>query len=360
MANAEPSGAVSIATRPPAVPAPGRFDPAIEERLDRLDREATRHVEDARPQSTREGYAADWRAWLRFCAEADLPPAAVRSGTLVAFVEWCWHQPARPPKPGFPPGKLTAPSTIDRRLSGIVVTARRQLKLQLQPDIAEEARALLKAKTKAMAKTEETRGRGPAPALLVRHMEQIAAALPANRFGVRDLSLMTLHFALAGREHELAFLRVRDIAEDPEGRGLIVDVRVSKVAPREVEVVYGSRAHICPVRAWRRWKEDAGLDADPDGFAFRRLHNRWHTALKGGLDPETVGDILTRIGARAHLDIRPTGHSPRRGLVTESARAGNADALAERQGGWAKGSKVMRGYREADDGFRENALHGVL
>ncbi|MGW4823123.1 hypothetical protein ACWEP4_30120 [Streptomyces sp. NPDC004227] len=49
--------------------------------------------------------------------------------------------------------------------------------------------------------------------------------------GVRDLSLMTLHFAIAGREHELACLRVPDIAEDPEGRGLIVDVRVSKVAP---------------------------------------------------------------------------------------------------------------------------------
>ncbi|MFD4974685.1 hypothetical protein [Streptomyces sp. NPDC058424] len=42
---------------------------------------------------------------------------------------------------------------------------------------------------------------------------------------------MTMHFAIAGREHELAYLRVRDIAEDPEGRGLIVDVRVSKVAP---------------------------------------------------------------------------------------------------------------------------------
>lgn len=30
------------------------------------------------------------------------------------------------------------------------------------------------------------------------------------------------------------------------------------------------------------------------------------------------------------------------------------------EGGWAKGSKVMRCYREEDDGFKENALHGVL
>ncbi|WP_245240151.1 hypothetical protein [Streptomyces erythrochromogenes] len=178
MANTDLSVRRSTATRQAAVPAPARFDAATEERLDRLDHEATRHVEDARPAKTRDGYAADWRAWLRFCSEADLPPAAVRSGTLVAFVECCWHQPARTPKPGSPPDKLTAPTAIDRRLSGIVVTARRQLKLQLQPDVAEEARALLKAKTKSLAKTEERRGRGPAPALLVRHMDKIAAALP--------------------------------------------------------------------------------------------------------------------------------------------------------------------------------------
>ncbi|MFD7446711.1 hypothetical protein [Streptomyces sp. NPDC059909] len=35
-------------------------------------------------------------------------------------------------------------------------------------------------------------------------------------------------------------------------------------------------------------------------------------------------------------------------------RAGHDDHLAERQGGWTKGSKIMRGYRE------ENALIGVL
>ncbi|MFJ4536621.1 hypothetical protein ACIP39_11715 [Streptomyces tibetensis] len=253
MANADLSVTVSTMTRQtdPAV-RPGRFDAATEARLSRLDTEATAHVEKNRPERTRTGYAADWNAWLRFCAERDLPPAAVRTGTLVAFVEWCWHQPSRPPKPGREPGALTAPSIIDRRLSGVVVTARRQLKLQLAEDVAEEARALLKAKVKEMEKAGERRGRGPAPALLVRHMEKIAATLPRNRFGTRDLSLITLHFALAGHEHELAYLRLRDIAEGPEGRGLIVDVRVSKVAPRTVEVPFGSRAHLCPVRPWRR------------------------------------------------------------------------------------------------------------
>lgn len=330
------------------------FDAATAARLDQLDLDATAHVEDHRPDKTKKGYSADWKAWLRFCAERDLPPAAVRTGTLVAFVEWCWTQP------GQKRGTLTAPTTIDRRITGVVVTGRRKLKLPLAEDIAEEARALLKAKVKKMEKDGETRGNGSAAALLVRHMEKVAAALPDNRFGVRDLSLMTLHFAIAGREHELAWLRVRDVTEDPEGRGLVVDVRVSKVKPRVVAVPFGSRAHLCPVRAWRRWRAELGPDTDPDSFAYRPLHNRWHTVLQRGLDPESVGDILERIGIRAKLEIRLTGHSPRRGLVTESSRAGNPDAVMEKQGGWAPGSKVMRRYREDDEAFKENALHGVL
>ncbi|GGP82296.1 integrase [Streptomyces melanogenes] len=354
MTNTDQSVTASTATRQTeGPPVPGRFDPATEARLDGIDRDATRHVQDNRPAKTRNGYAADWRAWEAFCAQTALPPLAVRSGTLVLFTEWCWLQP------GYKPGLFMAPAAIDRRLAGVVVTARREHKLQLAVDVAEEARALLKAKVKAMEKAGEQRGRGQAPALLVRHMEKIAATLPDNLSGVRDLSLMTMHFAIAGREHEVGWLRERHIAEDPEGRGLIVDVRISKNYPRVVQVPYGSRAHLCPVRAWRRWREAAGIGA-PDGFAYRRLHSRHHTVMDQGPDAEAVGDVITRLAERAGLDIRPTGHSPRRGLVTESSRAGNPDAVAEKQGGWAKGSKAMRRYREDDDGFTENALHGVL
>lgn len=85
---------------------PARFDDETEARLDRLDREATAHVEEHRPEKTRDSYAADWKAWTRFTAASGLPLLAVRSGTLVLFVEWCWLQPGRSP------GRLTAPSTI--------------------------------------------------------------------------------------------------------------------------------------------------------------------------------------------------------------------------------------------------------
>jgi hypothetical protein len=157
---------------------------------------------------------------------------------------------------------------------------------------------------------------------------KISAACPDNLMGIRDRAVVLMHFAVAGREHELAANRVRDYADTPAG--IQADLRVSKVRPRVVPVPYGSRPSICPVRAWQAWKKAAGLD-DPDGYAWRRLHNRWHTVMDSGLQPESIGDIVIRAG----IDIRFTGHSPRRGLATSSRLKGHDQIVIAKQGGWA-------------------------
>ncbi|MER6141954.1 hypothetical protein ABT174_18215 [Streptomyces sparsogenes] len=78
-------------------------------------------------------------------------------------------------------GTYAAP-TIDRRLSGAVVTGRTEHKLKLGKTVAARARRVLKAKVKveakAMEKTSEIRGRGPAPALLVEHQRTAVLAAP--------------------------------------------------------------------------------------------------------------------------------------------------------------------------------------
>ncbi|MFE2491621.1 hypothetical protein ACFXGR_52330 [Streptomyces mirabilis] len=50
-------------------------------------------------------------------------------------------------------------------------------------------------------------------------------AAPANRLGIRDRSIGLTHFAVAGREHEVAYLRVRDFNETEHG--MEVDICVS-------------------------------------------------------------------------------------------------------------------------------------
>ncbi|GAA3815420.1 site-specific integrase [Streptomyces chiangmaiensis] len=331
--------------------APVEFAPEVLARLQELEDRSREHEQNMTPQNTRDGYAADWKAWETFCALLDLPVAAITPGSLTAFVEWLWVQA------GWKPGTFIAPSTIDRRLSGVVVTGRTRLKLRLDKTVASRARSVLKAKVKELEKTEEKRGRGPAPALLVEHLRKAVQAAPDNRLGIRDRSIALTQFAIAGREHEVAFLRLRDFREHENG--LLVDVRVSKVKPRKVKVKFGTCPSTCPVRAWRAWKDAAGL-TDSDDFAYKPLHPRWHTVMEGGLEPETIGHVVTRLGAQAELKFRPTGHSPRRGAATSSKRAGNDRKEIARQGGWADNSAVMETCFEEVDGWEENAMNGVL
>ncbi|MFJ8855180.1 integrase [Streptomyces sp. NPDC102437] len=336
----------------PASPArPEEFDAATRAALDHIDGQAVRVVADGRPENTRKGYAQDWASWRKFCAESDVPLLAVTPGTLVMFVEWLWTQP------GSKPGTCMAPSTIGRRVTGTVVSARTEHGVKLEEGVARLARNRLKQLAREMEEKGEQRGRGQAPPLLVDHLTAISAACPDNLMGIRDRAMVLMHFAVAGREHEIAANRMRDYADDPGG--LIADMRVSKVRPRIVPVPYGSRPAICPVRAWTAWKEAARLD-DPDGPAFRRLHPRWHTVMKSGLQPESVGDVVTRAGERAGIEIRFTGHSPRRGLATSARLKGHDQIVIAKQGGWAPHSKVLAGYLEIVDQWEDNALIGVL
>ncbi|WP_405933638.1 hypothetical protein [Streptomyces sp. NBC_00827] len=179
-----------------------------------------------------------------------------------------------------------------------------------------------------MEATGETRGRGQAAPLA-----RISTACPDNLRGIRDRALVLIHFAVAGHEHELAFNRVRDCA-DATG-GLVADRRVSKIRPRIIPVPYGFRPSICPVCAWTAWKEAAELTG-PDGYAWRRLHSRWHTVMDGGLQPGSIGDVITRAGERAGIEIRFTGHSPRRELATSSRFQGHDQIVIAKQSGWAR------------------------
>ncbi|WP_030125615.1 MULTISPECIES: hypothetical protein [Streptomyces] len=78
--------------------------------------------------------------------------------------------------------------------------------------------------------------------------------------------------------------------------------------------------------------------------------------MESGLQPESIGDVVTRTGERAGIDIRFTGHSPRHVLPTQGPRPDR-----HCQAGWlAPHSKVLAGYLEVVDQWEDNALLGVL
>ncbi|MER0484652.1 hypothetical protein ABR737_41090 [Streptomyces sp. Edi2] len=108
----------------------------------------------------------------------------------------------------------------------MVVTGRTEYKLTLDRTVAARARRVLKAKVRALQKTDEVRGRGPAPALLVAHLRAGLDATPDTRLGIRDRAIVLVQYAIIGREQEVAHLRLRDLVETEHG--LEIDVRVSK------------------------------------------------------------------------------------------------------------------------------------
>ena len=322
------------------------FDAATEAMLDELDAASDEHAGALRPANTVRGYADDWRTWCEYAAAKTVPVTAARRGTLRGFVHWLWTE------------KDSAPATVNRRLAGVVVTLRREHRVLVNPDDVAAARELLKDYVRAAANAKQPpRGRGQAPALTLPDLRAISAACPDTIAGVRDRALALLDFAVAGRRAEVAGLLVLDVADDPNG--LLVDIRASKTNPRTVAVPYGSNPATCPVRTWRAWKNAAGLEADPEGPAFRRV-DRHGRLLDGGLSPAAVGDVLTRAAARAGI-AAVTGHSARAGLATEARRAGKDRKAIAAITGHKENSASLNGYMRRADQWdeAENALIGI-
>lgn len=111
-------------------------------------------------------------------------------------------------------------------------------------------------------------------------------------------------------------------------------------------------------------------------------HHEWRTAFRAGPTAAAVTPKLVDIDhaaasrsdsrgrrqttpalastARAGIEIRFTGHSPRRGLATSSRMKGYDQIVIVKQGGWAPHSKVLAGYLEVVDQWEDNVLLGVL
>jgi integrase len=318
---------------------PTEITTTTDRRLAALDTAAAAYVDTQRPANTQRAYTADWRAWTTYTAALDIPDTSDTAGALVGFVAWLERQ-------------QLAPSTVDRRLAGAVVGLRAH---DAEPTKAatEAARAALNGYRRRLAEAGETRGRGQAPALTVKDIRAISAALPQSLAGTRDRALVLLAFGIAGRRSEVAGLLASDITEAPEG--LVVTVRFGKSGGRTVAVPHGSHEGTCPVRAWRAWRDAAGITGGP---AFRRI-NRHDQLQLGGLSGAAVGEAINRAAARAGLSARFTGHSARAGLATEARRAGHDAKTIAVQGGWSPTSPVLHGYMRVVDRWSDNAVAGI-
>lgn len=293
--------------------------------------------------NTKRAFGQDWATWERFCARQGVPATSVSAGLLVAFVTWLAHE--------TPEKAAAAPSTIIRRLSGVLDGWRRH-DLVVPRGITKDARRVVTAYERALAEANVKVGRGSAPALTVKDLRRISAALPATLVGRRDRALLVVGFGMAARRSELANLLVEDVTVTEDG--LSVVVRHSKTGHRTPAIPWGSDPGTCPVRTWGAWLEASGITAGP---AFRSIDR--HGNLGERISADGVGAVITRAGELAGLNARLTGHSVRSGLATEARRAGHDAKTIAAQGGWKPNSATLYGYMQIVDRWADNAVKGI-
>ncbi|MCY0917075.1 tyrosine-type recombinase/integrase [Streptomyces sp. H27-G5] len=325
--------------------APAAYDPATLAVLYAMEQAAEEHLDAIRPENTKRGYANDWALWAEFhdwLTERNghqLPLTAVTKGTLVGFVTW------------LDVIKLAAPNSIDRRITGVTVTAR--------AEGAEVPKAATLAARQALKPLKAdpdriARGRGKAAAATPEQLQQMHAAAPASLAGIRDRALWLMAFGIAGRSAEVAALRADGITL--VSKGLDVQVPAVKGRPaRTVRVAFGRNPDTCPVRAWLTWRAAADITAGP---AF--LPISVHGAIGSDpLSPAACREVIARSAERAGVAVRLTGHSMRSGFITASRKAGKREEKIRAQSGHAANSPVFWGYIQDADAWTDAASEDI-
>jgi site-specific recombinase XerD len=305
------------------------------------------YIRESRAANTRRAYAADWRAFAAWCADAGLAslPAAPETVGLYLAAQ------ADHLKVG----------TLGRRLVAITA-AHRAAGHQL-----DTRHVAIRETFAGIKRRYGTAQQGKAPAV-VAELRRMVEGQPDTLAGTRNRAILLLGFAGAFRRSEIAGLAVEDLAFTADG--LVVTLRRSKTdqegAGRKVGIPYGSTPATCPVRAVRAWIEAAGLAG---GALFREIGTGGrivaaYTDAAGRqrgerLSDKSIANIVKAAAKAAGLDpARYAGHSLRAGLATSAAAAGASERSIMAQTGHRSVGMVRR-YIRSGELFRENAAATV-
>ncbi|QWA26898.1 tyrosine-type recombinase/integrase (plasmid) [Streptomyces sp. JCM17656] len=302
------------------------------------------------PENTTDTYAKAWRVWERFTTTQQLPLLEGSRGALVAYVAWMLRQ-------GQTNGTGYAPSSASTILAGTVVELRNR-GVTVSRDDQSEARRSLEGLAVKLLKNKERRGRGKAATAQVPDLYRVVRACPNTLAGARDKALILTGFHYASRAQDPAGLLAQDVTL--HSRGLIVSILTGKTkhSVRDAKILYQKDPEICPVQAWKDYRERLAVEADPkwsapDAPAFVGI-NRWGT-VTGGMGPDSITRAIKRISVRAGVTLAWTGHSLRIGHASAARQKGrDAIAIAD-QGGWARHSRSMNGYFQIEDGWEDNS-----
>jgi site-specific recombinase XerD len=289
-------------------------------------------------EATRIAYAADGKAFARWCHARGLDPLAANAETIAMHLSSA-------------AATGLAPSSLGRRVAGIAYF------LQLAGVAADKlpTRSKLVRETLAGIRRRHARPSRRKDAATTDVIRAMLDTCGDDYQGLRDRALLAIGFAAALRRSELVAIDVEDLSECSDG--LRLTIRRSKTDQEGVGymIPIGHGSRLRPVEAVQDWLRTAGITS---GAVFTGV--RGSRILPRRLSSCMVALIVKRRARLAGLDPRTlSGHSLRAGFCTSAAMHG-ANVFRIMDVTRHKSMDTLRGYVRERDMFRDYAGDGIL
>lgn len=308
--------------------------------------------------SSRTAYRRDVACWQTFQSRQSKPALPVLGADVAAYIAellTVGSPAASHPTP-------LAPSTIERRMAALGTWCREQG--LPRPDLA-EAREVLHGHQRLHGQHVPAQ----AAPLTVQGLREMLDVVDADADGhphraLRNRALLLVAFAVGARRSEVVSLTIGDIAITSEGALVTMLRKKTRTRPDRIAVPYAQEARLCPVKALVALRSSLAELGLMDGPLFRRI-TATDRVLDYGLKPAAVAQVIHGLAQTAQLPVPDgfksfSGHSARRGMATESRRAGSDPLAIARQGGWKDGSQSLNLYLADVDRWSHHPLKGVL
>jgi integrase len=307
--------------------------------LQELIEKVKKYAQSAKSPATIKAYRREWNHFCHWCGGHGMISLPAMPETVAMYIADCASE--------------CAVSTITRRLTAIT-KAHQAAGFSDSPSTTKHF--IVGETMKGIRRTLGTAQLGKDP-LLTSDIREIVAHCPHNLLGLRDRALILVGYSGAFRRSEISGIDFEHIT--PCDEGIVVDLPRSKTdqegAGRKVGIPWGTDPVTCPVRNLRKWLRKSRIARGP---VFREV-DRHGNLSKARLHPDSIGKLLKRAAARAHMTVGGiAGHSLRVGHVTQAARNGISESKIMRQTGH-KSTAMVRRYIRIGQLFSENAATGL-
>ena len=272
-------------------------------------------------------YKSMWNQFVIFANENSLPSLPTASETVALFL-----------------GSIAVEASLSKL--NLAISAIEKFHKIADKKISGDREIYRRVRKGIRREHKEKQIQQPAKALSLVDLKVACKTLKNTPSGMRDRALLTIGFFGALRRNELVDLNIENV--EINERGMIVTILQSKTSSSAVKVFYsrGKDLSVCPVMAYENW-----LNCFPNrtGPVFRRFY-KGETIAPKALTCQSISKIMKSYFGKAY-----SGHSLRRGLVTEAAKTGVPIAQIQKLSRHKSLDMVMR-YVEAITGFEESSV----